>query len=63
MLNGKDTINHLIVGSIKRHSINEWIFSRTEIFRRKSESSNYVTKADSKHAARVDRWSFAKKVY
>ena len=41
-----------------RHSINDWIFSRTEIFRRKSESaidlSIYATKADLKNATVVD---------
>ena len=48
--------------------MNEWIFSRTEIFR-KSESwidwSNYATsrlQADLKNAAGVDSSKFAKKV-
>ena len=38
MLNGKAMIVHLTVGSEKRHNINKWKFSRTEIFGRKSES-------------------------
>ena len=38
MLNGKDTIVYLIAGSIKKHSISEWNFSKTKIFRRKFES-------------------------
>ena len=37
MLNGKAMIVHLTVGLIKRQSINEWIFSRTEIFKIKSQ--------------------------
>ena len=38
MLKGKDTIICVIVGLMeKKHSINEWLFSRTEIFR-KSET-------------------------
>ena len=32
MLNGKNTIIRLIVGLIKIHSINEWIFFKTKIF-------------------------------
>ena len=32
MLNGKNTVIRLIVGLIKIHSINEWIFSKTKIF-------------------------------
>ena len=35
MLNGKAMIILLTVGLIKRHSIYEWIFSETEIFRSK----------------------------
>ena len=38
MLNGKAAIVLLTVGLIKGQEINEWLFTRTEIFRRKSES-------------------------
>ena len=42
----------------KRHNINEWIFSRSEIFRKKSEVeldlSNYATKVDLKNATGVN---------
>ena len=37
MSNGKAMIIHLITRLIKRHSVNEWIFSKTEVFRRKCE--------------------------
>ena len=47
MLIGKDTIICFIVGLTKRHSINEWIFSKTGIFRKnvklKLDLSNYAT--------------------
>ena len=33
MLDGKGIIIHWIVGLIKRHNINEWIFPKTKIFR------------------------------
>ena len=49
MLNGKARIVLLTVGLIKRHSINERIFSRTKIFRRKNESCIrfiYATNSD-----------------
>ena len=36
MLNGKAKINLLIVGLIKKHNIVEWIFCKSEIFRRHS---------------------------
>ena len=39
MLNGKIILVLLTVGLIKKHSINEVKFSRTEIFKKKSESS------------------------
>ena len=38
MLNGKYTTIPLIVGLIKKHSINEWIFSKTRVFRTECES-------------------------
>ena len=38
MLTEKATIVVLIAGLIKKDSINEWIFSRTEIFTRKCQS-------------------------
>ena len=38
MSNGKAKIVLLTVGLLKKHSINEGIFSRTEIFKRKSQS-------------------------
>ena len=51
---------------IKKDSIRESIFSKTEIFRRKSKKwirflSNYPTKANLKTAAGVDTSDFAKK--
>ena len=50
----------------KKDSIKEWIFSRTKIFRRKSESwtnlSNCATKTDLKNARGIDKSSFARKV-
>ena len=49
-LNRKGTIIRLIVGLIKKHSINVWTFSKTEIFRRKKKVELglpiFVTKAD-----------------
>ena len=54
MLNGKPRILLLTVGLIKRHSINERIFSRTKTFRRNNESeldlANYTTKTGLKNA-------------
>ena len=48
MSNGKATIVLLIVGMIKKTSINEWVLSKTEIVRSKCKSwirvSNYVRK-------------------
>ena len=38
MLNGKAKIVLIIVGLIKKTYINEWVFSRTKIFWKKSES-------------------------
>ena len=38
MLNGKAKIVLLTLGLIKRYSINELMFSKTEIFRSKCES-------------------------
>ena len=47
MSHGKVMIIHLIVGLWKRHRTNEWIFSRSKIFRRRVEVeldlSNYAT--------------------
>ena len=74
MLNGKATKVLLAVGLIKK-TINRWIFSWTENFRRKSDFSNwrkirfegrldlsnYATKTDLKSATGVDTSSFAKK--
>ena len=34
MLNGKVMINHLEIKSVEKHRINEWIFPRSETFRR-----------------------------
>ena len=34
MLNGKVMIDHLAIRSVEKHRINEWIFSRSETFRR-----------------------------
>ena len=60
MLHGKVTIAVLTVGLIKRHIINEWNFSRTEIVRRKFVY--YSTKSDLRNATSVDTTKFAKKV-
>ena len=38
MLIGRDYDTLLTVGLIKRHCINAWAFSRTETFKKKSES-------------------------
>ena len=50
----------------KRHSINEWIFFKSKIFRRnvkvELDLSNNVTKVDIKNAAGVDTSDFAAKV-
>ena len=51
----------------KRHSVSEWIFSRTKIFigwrvKVELDFSNYTTKADLKNATGVDTSNFAKKV-
>ena len=55
-----------MVGLIKRLSINEWIFSRTKIFRKKSENwirfSNYATKADLKNITGDDTSKFPEKI-
>ena len=42
MLNGMATTVLLKVGLIKRHSITEWIFSRTEIFRKDKGWNRFV---------------------
>ena len=51
---------------LKKYDINLWIFSKTKIFRRKSERwrnlSNYATKADLKNTTRIDALKVAKKV-
>ena len=48
--NRKGTIIRLIVGLIKKHSINEWIFSKTEILGEKVKVELdlpiFVTKTD-----------------
>ena len=62
MLNGKAKIVLLIVRLIKKTYINEWIFFRTKIFRRKSESwirveldlSSCAEKTNLKNATDVD---------
>ena len=50
----------------KRHSINEWVFFKSKIFRRnvkvELDLSNNVTKVDIKNAAGVDTSDFAAKV-
>ena len=51
-------------GWIDKKDINEWIFSKTEIFSRKSESwirFNYATKENLKNATDVDTSDFTKK--
>ena len=54
MLNGKPRILLLTVGLIKRHSINERIFSRTKTFRMNNEIEldlpNYTAKTGLKNA-------------
>ena len=49
----------------KGHSINEWIFSQTEIFSSKCEGwirlSNYATESDLKNETGVDISDFVKK--
>ena len=49
----------------KRHSINEWIFSKTKFVganvKIKLDLSNYPTQTDLKNATGVDRSDFAKK--
>ena len=50
----------------KRHSINEWIFSKTKIFLKANvkgvlDFSNYATKADLKNTSVADTLDFAKK--
>ena len=58
MSNGKSMMIILTVGLIKkRHSINEWIFSKTESLQ---DLPNYVTKADLKNATGIDSTDFAK---
>ena len=65
MLNRKNTIIRLITGREKRHSINEWIFSKTKylVANVKVELglSNYATKTDLKNATDIDKSDFAKK--
>ena len=65
MLNRKNTIIRLITGREKRHSINEWIFSKTKYFvanvKVELGLSNYATKADLKNATDIDKSDFAKK--
>ena len=66
MLSRKAMITLLIVGQVKRHSINKRLFSRTKIFWRKVKAelylSTYVTKADLKNATDADTSKFAEKV-
>ena len=66
MSNGKATIVVLIVGLIKRHNINEWIFYRTkssgEKVKVELDLSNYATTEDLKNSTGVDESKFAKKV-
>ena len=66
MLNGKAMIVYLTVGLIKRHSINEWIFCRTEIFKIKSQIwIRFIllcNKADLKNPTGTDTSKFAENV-
>ena len=55
MLNEKATLLLLIVGLVKRHNINKWICSKTEILWR-------FKKWDLKNAAGVDTSRYAKKI-
>ena len=64
MLNGKATIVLLIVRLIKRHNLNELIFSRIELLwknRVESDLSNYATKEDLKSATADDTSDFDQK--
>ena len=66
MLNGKAMLVLLTARLTKKDSINEWIFSRTNIVRRKVKVelgwSNHARKTDLKNAAGVDKSTFAKTV-
>ena len=58
MSNRKSMMIIVTVGLIKKkHSINEWIFSKTESLQ---DLPNYVTKADLKNPTGIDSSNFAK---
>ena len=66
MLNGKVTIVFFNSWIDKKDNINEWIFSKTDIFWRKVKAeldlSNFSAKADLKNAISADTSKCTKKV-